>query len=404
LSRTRGDDSSSSAHRVSSLKQAQMVVGFLLLANFGLFLVDHVHFQYNGFLFGVLLLALTRIYQRRHVEAALFFSSLLNLKHMFISLAPAFFFYLLKVCFSQFDGRGRVIYSSFSPTKLATIGFPVVFTFSLSFGPFLRHLPQMLTRLFPFGRGLCHAYWAPNFWALYNLADKALAFALRLVGFEIVAEPASMSGGLVREFRHSVLMPIAPPTTFLLVAAAMAPALVNLWRRYPTPTRFVRVLVLCAFAAFVFGWHVHEKAILTIILPFTLLALDTFEDKKLFFLLSATGHFSLFPLIFTPAEAPIKVLAYVAFTFASYHFLNADIIPASSSSSSTGERSFLNGAEKMYLAGFLLVQAYVGIGHGLLGLHETLPFLPLMIMSCYCAVGVLYVWIKFYIHTMKLPL
>lgn len=400
LSRSRADSSSSSsADRVSALKHAQMIVAFLLLSNFGLFLVDHIHFQYNGFLFGVLLLALTRVFQRRHVEAALFFASLLNLKHLFVCMAPAFFVYLLKICFSQYDGRGRVVPSSFSITKIATIAFPVILTFSLSFGPFFRHLPQVVSRLFPFKRGLCHAYWAPNVWALYNVADKVAAFALRRLGFDVSSETASMSGGLVKEYSHSVLVPITPPTCLLLTVFTLAPALVNLWRRYPTPTRFVRVLVLCAFSFFLFGWHVHEKMVLSMILPLTLLAFETHEDKKLFFLLSAIGHFSLFPLIFTPGEAPIKVVYFVGFTIASHHYLNSNVVPSSSS-----DKPLLNGVEKLYVAGMGVVQIYVGLGHWLLGLNDVLPFLPLMIMSCYCAVGIIYVWIKFYIHTTKLPL
>jgi len=403
LSRSRGDSSSSSSSsdRVASVKNAQMIVVFCLLANFGLFLVDHIHFQYNGFLFGVLLLAITRVFQRRHVEAAFFFASLLNLKHIFLYIAPAFFVYLLKICFSQYDARGRVVYASFSIVKLITIGVPVVFTFALSFGPFILHLPQVLSRLFPFGRGLCHAYWAPNAWALYNVADKALVVIFRrLLGVEISTESASMSGGLVgREYSHSVLMPITPPASLLLVLFALTPALVNLWRCYPTPTRFVRALVLCAFAFFLFGWHVHEKAVLLMIVPFTLISLETREDKKLFFLLSTIGHFSLFPLIFTPAEAPIKILYFVVFTYVSYRFLDANVLPASSS-----DKPLLNVIEKAYVAGIALVQIYVGLVHGLLGLNACLPFLPLMIMSCYCSVGILYVWIRFYLHTTKLPL
>jgi alpha-1,3-glucosyltransferase len=61
-------------------------------------------------------------------------------------------------------------------------------------------MDKVLARLFPFKRGLCHAYWAPNFWALYNLADKiALAAAKR---FQLLPQDqlrvASMTGGLVQ--------------------------------------------------------------------------------------------------------------------------------------------------------------------------------------------------------------
>uniref|UniRef100_A0A8C1MHJ2 Alpha-1,3-glucosyltransferase n=1 Tax=Cyprinus carpio TaxID=7962 RepID=A0A8C1MHJ2_CYPCA len=352
------------------LGKPSFILTVLLLWNFGLIIVDHIHFQYNGFLFGVLLLSIARHFQNRHFEGALLFSILLNLKHIYLYIAPAYGIYLLRCfCFTQSN-----IYAS-PESRINKLSID---------------LPQVLSRLFPFKRGLCHAYWAPNIWALYNIADKA--FSILGVKFKLLdinkLPKASMTGGLVQEFQHSVLPSVSPLATLVCTVLSILPALFRIWHRPNGARGFLRCLVICALGSFMFGWHVHEKAILMAILPLSLLAVESREDARIFLILSITGHYSLFPLLFTTQELPIKILLLLLFTIFSLTSLKTLFRSGG---------ALLNPLEATYLLGLIPLELICEFVYPLTVWQKTFPFLPLMLTSIYCALGVTYAFIRLYI-------
>jgi len=95
----------------------------------------------------------------------------------------------------------------------------------------------------------------------------------------------------------------------------MQPALIKLFIR-PSWSAFVATTTLCAYASFLFGWHVHEKAILLVIIPFSLIALQDRRHLGAFRPLAVAGHVSLFPLLFTASEFPVKVAYTIAWLMA----------------------------------------------------------------------------------------
>lgn len=138
-------------------------------------IIDHVHFQYNGFLYGILVLSLTLARkQSTNLLGGLMFAALLCLKHIFLYLAPAYFVYLLRAyCLSQ-KSMFRIRFGN-----CIKLGFGLVVIFGIAFGPFwyLGQIDQLLIRLFPFSRGLCHAYWAPNIWSMYSFIDRIMIYS-----------------------------------------------------------------------------------------------------------------------------------------------------------------------------------------------------------------------------------
>merc|ERR1719228_921102 len=123
-----------------------------------------------------------------------------------------------------------------------------------------------------------------------------------------------MTGGLVQDISHAVLPSVSPLATAILSLLSMLPALTKLWLSPHSLTQFLRCLILCTWSSFLFGWHVHEKAILLVIIPLCSLATVSKQEAKYYLITGVTGHFSLFPLLFKPLEIPTKLLLHLAHT------------------------------------------------------------------------------------------
>ncbi|EEB11514.1 dolichyl glycosyltransferase, putative [Pediculus humanus corporis] len=216
----------------SKWRSPATILQVLLFGNIGLIIVDHIHFQYNGFLYGILLISISKLFQAKCLQSAIYFTILLNLKHIFIYVAPPYFIYLLRnYCFLNTTPGLTINWNSFSRNRFFKLSSVVIVIFLISFGPFiiLNQMKQIILRLFPFKRGLCHAYWAPNFWALYNTIDRILALTLQKFSSSHTFNN-TMTRGLVQDIEHTVFPNVHPKTTFFLTFLTILPCLIKLWR------------------------------------------------------------------------------------------------------------------------------------------------------------------------------
>lgn len=161
-----------SSHGVT--KRAAQAAAISVLLSPGLLIIDHIHFQYNGAMYGILILSLVFARHKSGLLASgLVFAALLCMKHIYLYLAPAYFVYLLRTYCLSSHSIFRIQF-----LNCVKLGSGILSIFGLAFGPFAlkNQIPQILSRLFPFSRGLCHAYWAPNVWAMYSFVDRVLIF------------------------------------------------------------------------------------------------------------------------------------------------------------------------------------------------------------------------------------
>ncbi|KAJ9476567.1 Dolichyl pyrophosphate Glc1Man9GlcNAc2 alpha-1,3-glucosyltransferase [Pseudozyma hubeiensis] len=353
-----------------------------LLMHPGLIIIDHIHFQYNGFLFGVLAWSLWAAREDMPLLCAFLFSSLLNLKHIYVYVAPPFLIFLLRSYVFPVGSKASDMGRCFE--RLLTVGVVTLTPFFASLAPLaidgLRHeagpigvLSQMVQRLFPFSRGLIHAYWAPNVWALWTFADRVLVKLLPRVPALRALLPASFatrydatassgfasaSRGLVENISFGVLPEIRPSTCFILTLTCMSIYMVKLWQT-PTYRSFLASVSLCGFASFLFGWHVHEKAVMLPLIPYTFLAAVDYAHFRTFVLLSVAGIVSLFPLLFTPQEGPIKVGYSIAWALLVLGPMQRRVFRPVQSNVGI----LVHQLETLYMWGFVALQVYVSVVH-----------------------------------------
>jgi len=183
----------------------------------------------------------------------------------------------------------------------------------------------------------------------------------------------------------------------------------------PSYRSFVCALTLSGYTAFMFGWHVHEKAIMLVLVPFSLIAADSHAHFRTFLIANVAGIFSLFPLVFTVAETPVKIIYSLIWVAVVLNGLGRRVYQYPSSKLSV----IVDFLEKAYLAGFVVLQAStslyplltsrtavappdveVSLGDptamkvDVVGSSTQLEFLPLMLTSVYCAVGLVWAFIR----------
>jgi alpha-1,3-glucosyltransferase len=283
-------------------KTQSVALFFLTICLPCLLLIDHGHFQYNGVSIGLALLGATEILHQRYLLGSVYFSLALNFKQMLLYYAPVFFFALLRKCYESGLGSSS---SSFRFTsamwQLFLIGSTVILTFATLWLPFCLSLspdhtcPQtlleILTRLFPFSRGIFEDK-VSNIW--YTLSVP--------FDFRTMTDTSSL-------VRYSLLL-----TLIFLIPVAMA-----LLRRPLTSLLMAQSLVLSSLAFFLASFQVHEKSLLLSLVPAAFLLPCSPVDMMWF---QISGTMTLFPLLIKDGQRIpywCTLTAYLSFVLFAYH-------------------------------------------------------------------------------------
>ena len=456
-----GNSNESMKIKMKEMRQEYNVYSLytLVIANGGLLLVDHIHFQYNGLLMGLLLICMIQVQtnngssskisinSKRYYLLVVSAASLFLMKHLFLPLGLVFVVYIIQNIHMDlkqanlYSGRGksgesgeswnsvRCIYTwSYTLATLACTGISIFLLALLPFyisssatkyatisigasagvdRDFLSILVQIVSRLFPISRGLLHTYWAPNIWALYAFVDM---IACRINGGSGNGNGSSMTSftsGITNEFTPGTLPVVSSSLCILLVLLSLLIVLVPIVRSNNrcSGIGLIRLTLYSTLSTFMLGYHVHEKAIIPPAILSTILCYQSTSDASLCFqILLVCVHCQL-PLLPYISEVHVKLLV----TAVSYSLTWICCMPKISSGSSSSSSSSSTSSKNVFgivLLSHVVVTVlreviYPWCANGMFGeviltYANHYQFLPLLITSVFNAFCLLPCWYQSY--------
>ncbi|TQS34512.1 hypothetical protein Golomagni_05101 [Golovinomyces magnicellulatus] len=241
----------------------------------GIILIDHVHFQYNTVMLGLVVACVSCLLERRLMWSCFFFVLALGFKQMALFYAPAIFAYLLGCCifpkinFGRFFSILVTTLASFTilllpftlgalynahrgidiqpkiPGKVAPLPIFKEYSHLINshawYSPVILQFAQLLHRIFPFARGLFEDKVA-NIWCALNVVVK------------------------LKRYPPTILQRLS----FLATLAAIMPPCLMIFFK-PRKTALPLAFATTAWAFYLFGFQVHEKSVLLPLMPMTLL-------------------------------------------------------------------------------------------------------------------------------------
>ncbi|GMM46452.1 dolichyl-P-Glc:Glc1Man(9)GlcNAc(2)-PP-dolichol alpha-1,3-glucosyltransferase [Pichia kluyveri] len=286
-------------------KRRNFVISASIVLSPGLFIIDHINFQFNGFLFGILILSLINAKLGNYLKCSFWFTILICFKSNFIFISPAYLTFLISsYCLnpiikkkSYWDYKLKDIINIINWINLIKLSITILLVLTIAFTPFIYYgvINDIFNRLFDNSQlQITNNYWAPNVWALYSFTDKLLILLNEKL--PILNKLFSIEYNYSPNKQFKILPNIENRHTFLLIIFYQIMSIIPIIFQ-PNFERLVGSISLCGYSYYLFGWHIEEKFIMMIIIPLTFVIC---QDRRLlpsFQLLTSSGYISLFPIL-----------------------------------------------------------------------------------------------------------